>query len=298
MNAPAPMLRGTLRRGEPLARHTTWRVGGPAALFYRPADLEDLGAFLRTLDRAMPVLWLGLGSNLLVRDGGFRGAVIATAKALTGLAVHPDGAVDAQAGVPCAQLAQTCARGGLAGGEFLAGVPGTVGGALAMNAGAHGGETWKLVAHVDVMDRAGAVHRRAPGAYAIGYRAVRGPAPDEWFVAARLRCVPADPAAVAARVRALLRRRAQTQPLRRANAGSVFRNPPGDYAARLIEAAGLKGRTRGGAQVSTLHANFIVNLGGATAADIEALIAEVRDAVHARSGIALEPEVRVVGEAA
>lgn len=296
MNAAAHADRPTVRHHEPMARHTSWRVGGPADIYCEPRDLPELQAFLAQLPAEVPLLWIGLGSNLLVRDGGFRGAVVCLGKGFAGIETLPDGVLRAGAGLPCAKLAQHCGRTGLAGGEFLAGIPGTVGGALAMNAGAHGGETWQRVRAVQTIDRAGTLHRRLPHEYRIAYRSVNGP-PGEGFVAAEFAFEAAPVEQVQAAIHALLRRRAATQPLRLANAGSVFRNPPGDFAARLIEAAGLKGLSCGRAQVSELHANFIVNLGGARAADIESLIDTVQARVEAASGVRLEPEVRRVGEA-
>jgi len=298
VSAAAEALRGRWLEGEPLARHTTWRVGGPARRLYLPADLEDLAACLRALPPQEPLLWLGLGSNLLVRDGGFPGTVVATAACLRALEHRGGGLVRAEAGVACPKLARWCARRGLAGAEFFAGIPGTLGGALAMNAGAFGGETWALVEAVETLDRRGRLRRRGPEAFRVGYREVRGPE-GEWFVAVWLRLRPAGPgerAAVEARIRELLARRAATQPLGQPSCGSVFRNPPGDHAARLIEAAGLKGRRRGGAQVSERHANFIVNTGEATAADIEGLIREVQETVARVHGVRLVPEVHIVGE--
>lgn len=298
MNAVATAgtpLRGTLLRDEPMARHTTWRVGGPADAVYLPADADDLAAFLRGLPTDEPLFWLGLGSNLLVRDGGIRGTVIATAKSLGALVRVDATHVRAEAGAPCAILARFCAREGLAGAEFLVGIPGTFGGALAMNAGCFGGETWALVEEVETMDRAGRRHVRRREEFAAGYRHVRGPA-GEWFIAATLRLAPGDADELAARMRGWLDRRSASQPTQQANAGSVFRNPPGDFAGRLIEASGLKGFCIGGACVSEKHANFIVNTGAATAADIEALIRHVAERVEAQHGIRLETEVRVVGE--
>ena len=297
MNAAVELTRAPLRHDEPMARHTSWRVGGPADIYFEPPDLSALQAFLVDLPARTPLLWVGLGSNLLVRDGGFRGAVVCLGRGFAAIEALDDTQLRAGAGLPCAKLAQHCGRQGLAGGEFLAGIPGTVGGALAMNAGAHGGETWQRVQAVQTIGRDGAVHRRTPDDYRIAYRSVSGPV-DEWFLAADFDFEKAPPSQVKAAIHALLRRRAATQPLRQANAGSVFRNPPGDHAARLIEAAGLKGLTRGRAQVSERHANFIVNLGGARAADIEALIDDVQARVEAATGIRLEPEVRRVGEAA
>jgi UDP-N-acetylmuramate dehydrogenase len=212
-----------------------------------------------------------------------------------------DGLVYAEAGVASPKVARLAARLGCAGAEFLAGVPGTIGGALAMNAGCYGGETWNHVARVEILGRDGRFDVRTPADYAIGYRSVRradGTPADGVFTAAWLSFPPGDAVRARARIKELLAQRIATQPLSLPNAGSVFRNPDGDHAARLIEAAGLKGYAIGGARVSEMHANFIVNpAGGARAADIEALIAHVRDVVQRRSGVALEPEVRIVGVA-
>jgi UDP-N-acetylmuramate dehydrogenase len=280
-----------------MSAHTSWRVGGPAERFYQPADLDDLALFLAGLPEDEPLLWLGLGSNLLVRDGGIRGTVVFTLGALDELHRVGEQGLYAGAGVTCAKVARAAARAGLTGAEFLAGIPGTLGGALAMNAGAFGGETWSLVASVETLDRHGVRHRRTPEDYQVGYRSVQSPR-QEWFVAAELVLEPGDVMAAQARIKELLARRGATQPTQQPSCGSVFRNPPGDHAARLIEAAGLKGLRRGDAQVSEKHANFIVNLGVARAADIEALIHEVQDRVQATHGVRLETEVRMVGEPA
>jgi UDP-N-acetylmuramate dehydrogenase len=280
-----------------MSAHTSWRVGGPAERFYQPADLDDLALFLAGLPEDEPLLWLGLGSNLLVRDGGIRGTVVFTLGALDELHRVGEQGLYAGAGVTCAKVARAAARAGLIGAEFLAGIPGTLGGALAMNAGAFGGETWSLVASVETLDRHGVRHRRTPEDYQVGYRSVQSPR-QEWFVAAELVLEPGDVMAAQARIKELLARRGATQPTQQPSCGSVFRNPPGDHAARLIETAGLKGLRRGDAQVSEKHANFIVNLGAARAADIEALIHEVQNRVQATHGVRLETEVRMVGEPA
>lgn len=289
-----PPLRGELRRDEPLARHTTWRVGGPARCFYRPADAADLALFLGRLAPDEPLLWLGLGSNLLVDDAGFPGTVICTQGRLNDLALRETSWLRAQSGVSCARLARFAARAGLAGVEFLAGIPGTLGGALALNAGAHGGETWTRVRKLLTISRLGEIRERNPADFRIGYRQVEGP-PEEWFIEAELELEPDDPAACQGRIRELLERRNRTQPIGQPSCGSVFRNPPGDYAARLIEAAGLKGERQGGAQVSTLHANFIINTGEASASDIRRLIERVRTTVARHSGVHLRPEVHFIG---
>jgi UDP-N-acetylmuramate dehydrogenase len=289
--------RGELRHDEPMAEHGSWRAGGRARHYYRPADLDDLCLFLRDLDPREPLLWLGLGSNLLVRDGGFAGTVIATLGALTLLEWLDERTLRAGSGVTCSKVARLTAQAGLVGAEFLAGIPGTLGGALAMNAGAFGGETWRHVEAVETVTRDGRLRTRPPADYRIGYRSVHGPA-DEWFVAARLRLEHGDAQAAQARIRDLLARRGETQPTQGPSCGSTFRNPPGDYAARLIETAGLKGTVVGGARVSEKHANFIINTGAATAADIETLIGRIQERVERTHGIRLETEVRIVGDRA
>jgi len=286
-------LRGELRRDEPLARHTNWRVGGPARQFFRPADTADLAAFLRGLDPTEPVLWLGLGSNLLVSDEGFSGTVVQTQGCLNTLELVGERGVRAESGVPCARVARSAARLGLTGVEFLVGIPGTMGGALAMNAGAYGGETWNRVGCVLTIDRRGELRERLPKDFRIGYRRVQGP-PGEWFLGAELALEPGDTAASLARIRELLERRRRAQPIGLPSCGSVFRNPPGDHAARLIEAAGLKGLRMGNAQVSEKHANFIVNTGAASAQDISRLIERVQSEVARTSGVRLTPEVHQV----
>ncbi|MBX3665282.1 MAG: UDP-N-acetylmuramate dehydrogenase [Burkholderiales bacterium] len=310
-------LRGELRHDEPMARHVSWRAGGCARRSYAPADLEDMAAFLRGLPGDEPVCVVGLGSNLLVRDGGFDGTVIFTHWALRDLqvarAADGGGEIRAQAGVAAPKVARAAALNNLAGAEFLAGIPGTVGGALVMNAGCYGGETWNIVTGVETVDRTGVLRRRTPAHYNIGYRSVErrcrqmsqvsgaargGGHAEEWFVSAVFSLPRGDGARSRARIKELLSQRIASQPLGESNAGSVFRNPPGDHAARLIEACGLKGKTVGGAEISAKHANFIVNTGGATAADIEALIALAQQAVAQRFGIRLEREVRVIGEPA
>ncbi len=285
-------------RDEPMARHLTWRAGGPADRFFTPFDVEDLSKFLKKLPAEEPLLFIGLGSNLLVRDGGFRGTVVS----LHAAKLHPemrDGMVYALAGVAAPKVARFAALHQLAGAEFLAGIPGTMGGALAMNAGCYGGETWQIVEHVEMIDRKGQIFSRKKGEYEVGYRhCLHKERKEEWFIAAYFRLSPGDGEASRARIKEFLAKRIATQPLQLPNAGSVFRNPPGDHAARLIEACGLKGLERGGARVSEKHANFIVNPNGAaSAADIEFLIFAVKEKVKERTGVDLIPEVRIVGEA-
>ena len=286
---------GELRENEPMSRHTSWRVGGAADRFFVPASIDDLSLFLQQLDTDTPIFWHGAGSNLLVRDGGIRGVVISASKVLRHLEQVDQYLVRAGSGVPCTQLARQCIRWGLGPSEFFAGIPGTVGGALTMNAGAHGHETWERVESVRTIDRSGEVHLRAPAEYTVAYRNVTGPS-NEWFIEGLFRF---DPEVTASRetLDAMLDRRKSTQPLGLPSCGSVFRNPEGDHAARLIEAAGLKGHRIGGAEVSPKHANFIINADNATATDIEKLIEHVRQTVIDTHGIELVHEVRIVGEA-
>jgi UDP-N-acetylmuramate dehydrogenase len=288
-------LRGRLRQAEPLAKYTTWRVGGAADWLYEPADLNDLSVFLAQVPTNFPILFLGLGSNLLIRDGGVRGVVIVTSGLLNDIKLLDATRVRIEAGVSCAKVARVTARENLGGAEFFAGIPGTLGGALAMNAGAWGGETWKLVQTVETIDNTGTLRQRVPQDYEIGYRSVRGHK-NEWFVAATLQFVPTVDSSGQQRIKELLARRNATQPIGLPSCGSVFRNPPGDYAARLIEQDGWKGYRLGGAGVSEKHANFIINENQATAAEIECLIDKIRTSVTEHFGIQLVCEVRMVGE--
>ena len=295
-------LRGDLKLAEPMARHVSWRAGGPASRVYRPADRDDLQAFLKTIPAGEPIAFVGLGSNSLVRDGGFHGTVILTHSA----AKRPmlvDGLVYADAGVASPKVARFAAMHDLAGAEFLAGIPGSVGGALAMNAGCYGSETWDVVERVETLDRGGVCRVRPKADFNIGYRICElkdgAIGTGEWFVGAFMKLPSGDGDASRRRIKELLSRRIATQPLSLPNAGSVFRNPPGDHAARLIESCGLKGLGRGGASVSEKHANFIVNpKGTARASDIEWLIETVRATVLAKTGIDLHPEVRIIGDSA
>jgi len=292
-------LRGTLKRDEPMSRHVSWRTGGRAERFYVPADLEDLAHFLRQLPADERLLFVGLGSNLLVRDGGWRGTVVMTHAAARRPRLE-GGLVYAEAGVASPKVARFAALHEMEGAEFLAGVPGCVGGALAMNAGCYGGETWDIVERVASIDRRGSVTQRARSDFDIGYRhCVPKDGREQWFAAAWFRLRSGDGETSRAVIKELLTRRIATQPLSLPNAGSVFRNPPGEHAARLIEACGLKGFARGAARVSEKHANFIVNpQGAARAVDIEWLIEHIQRVVYQMKGIVLQTEVRIVGEPA
>ncbi|NDU85376.1 MAG: UDP-N-acetylmuramate dehydrogenase [Ferrovum sp.] len=300
MNTLIQLRSGELRSHEPMSRHVSWRAGGAARYLYRPVDRADFISFLRQQPQESPILVFGLGSNLLVRDGGVEATVIQMHGALKHVVWESDRCLKVEAGVAAPKVARMVARAGRSGGEFLAGIPGTMGGALAMNAGCYGAETWSFVSAVETVDRQGRVYRRQPDDYHIGYRSVRLKetlgVQEEWFVAAWLCFPPGDASQASAQIRSLLARRVADQPLNLPNAGSVFRNPPGDYAARLIEACGLKGLRKGGAEVSLKHSNFIVNREHATARDIESLMAEVQARVWARYGVSLHPEVCIVGE--
>jgi UDP-N-acetylmuramate dehydrogenase len=290
----APEFATRVRRDEPLSRHTSWHVGGPAEVFFSPRDRNDLAAFLRAAPPEVPIQWIGLGSNLLVRDGGLGGIVISTHGTLDALERLSETTVYGEAGVACARIARQCIKWGLGPAEFFAGIPGTLGGALAMNAGAFGGETWQHVRALETIDRKGRTHHRAPSEYRVSYRQVIAPEPEEWFVGAEL-AFERRPGTHAGEVQKLLAQRKASQPIGEWSCGSVFTNPPGDHAARLIEAAGLKGFRIGDASVSQKHANFIINHGQATAVDLERLIGHVRDTVARIHGVALHPEVRIVG---
>lgn len=288
-------LHGTLRENEPMSRHTSWHVGGTADRFYQPAGVDDLAAFLAQLADDEPLMWLGLGSNLLVRDGGIRGTVICTSGVINELIQIDKKTIRAGAGVACAKVAKFSARCGLTGAEFMAGIPGTVGGALRMNAGAFGGETWPLVAKVETINLAGKRQIRMPDEYKVEYRRVVSPE-KEWFIAADFKLMSGNSEESALKIKALLSKRSDTQPIGQFSSGSVFRNPPNDYAARLIDACDLKGLRVGGAHISMKHANFIVTDADATAADVEVLIVQIQLRVLDQYGIQLEPEVHIVGE--
>ncbi|RUQ90381.1 UDP-N-acetylmuramate dehydrogenase [Legionella septentrionalis] len=289
--------KGQLLFNEPLADYTTWRIGGSAKRMYKPANLADLVLFLKQLPDEEPLLWLGLGSNTLIKDGGFAGTVILTQGCLNAIELVKAEEVRVEAGVSCAKMARFCARNQLAGGEFWAGIPGTMGGALRMNAGCFNGETWKYVVEVETITRHGEIRRRAPAEFEIAYRHMAGLAENEWFIAATCRLIPGDKEKSLQLIKELLARRAETQPTNEYNCGSVFRNPPNHYAAKLIESCGLKGKRLGGAMVSEKHANFIINHEGmASASDIESLIHFVQKTVYEQTGIELVREVHIVGD--
>lgn len=290
-----PNYRGILRENEELARHTSWHVGGKAQRTYRPQDLKDLSLFLAASPLNEKLTWIGLGSNVLIRDGGINGTVIFTQGHLSGMSEIDKKTLRVEAGVPCAKLAKYCAKLGYSEAAFFAGIPGTVGGALAMNASAFGGETWPHVVAVETMNRRGEIKMRAPHDFKVGYREVGRPL-DEWFVAGHFAFPRGDTEKASQAIRELLQKRSASQPIGEFSCGSVFRNPPGDHAARLIEKCGLKGLREGGAWVSEKHANFIINGGRATASDIEKLIATIKKEVEVQHGVTLISEVHIIGE--
>lgn len=288
-------MKGSLLKNEPLAKYTSWRVGGPAEQMYLPDGKEDLIDFLATLPEQENIFWLGLGSNLLVRDGGITGTVINTRGRLKVMNLVDKNKLYVEAGVPCAHVARFSTELGLAGAEFLAGIPGTMGGALKMNAGAFGSETWNIVDSVEMIDASGQVTRRTTEHFEVAYRSVKG-IEKEWFLAVELILKKGESELSQQKIKTLLQKRAATQPTNKPTCGSVFKNPPGDYAARLIEASGLKGYEVGGACISIKHANFIENTGEATAGDIEGLIEYIQQRVYQDHGVHLQTEVCKVGE--
>ena len=288
-------LRGTLHRDEPMSRHTSWRTGGTAENYYIPADLDDLCNYMAGIKPGEAITWVGLGSNILVRDGGLHGHVISVTGVLDQIDVHDNSLITAGAGVTCAKLARTSASAGYAGLEFFAGIPGTVGGALAMNAGAFGSETWQFVSKVTTLDRSGKTRQRSREEFETGYRQVNLPV-NEWFIDATFQLFQDKASRAQEQIKLFLSQRTATQPTGQSSCGSVFRNPEGNYAGRLIDECGLKGRTIGAAKVSGKHANFIINEGGASAAEIEDLILLIQKSVREMTGIWLEPEVKIVGE--
>jgi len=300
-------LRGSLKLNESLARYTTWRIGGNAECCYQPKDEADLQVVLQLLPEHSAINWLGLGSNLLVRDAGVKGLIIVTNGVLNELSFDCAAnscLLSAQSGVSCAVLSRKAANNSLNGAEFLSGIPGTIGGALAMNAGAFGGEIWQHVVNVTMINEQGELLKRTADDFVIGYRTIslkkkiKNKQNKEWFLSACFKFAKDEQGLQQskAEIKRLLAKRAETQPTKQANAGSVFKNPDNDYAARLIESCGLKGKMLNGAQISAKHANFIVNNGGAKAKDIEALMTEIKAQVLAKHHVELIAEVRIIGE--
>ncbi len=292
-----PPLRGRAQADVALAPSTWFRVGGPAEVLVRPADVDDLRAFLAALPLEMPVIAIGAASNLIVRDGGVNGVVLRLARGFNAIAVEDNGVVAGAAALDLT-VAEHAAAAGLSGLEFLSGIPGTIGGAVAMNAGAYGGDVAACLDWAEIVTRAGDLLRLSADALGFSYRHALLP-PGGIVVRARFRARPGEPAAIAARMAEIRASREATQPVRARTGGSTFRNPSlaesSHKAWELIDAAGCRGLVRGGAQVSEKHCNFLLNTGGASAADIEGLGEEVRRRVHAASGVTLHWEIRRIG---
>ena len=288
-----PSVRGRLIEGASLAKLTWFRVGGPAEILFRPADVEDLAQFLRATPKDIPITLLGVGSNLLVRDGGVPGVVIRLGEPFAKLDVTGD-AIVAGAGISNLKLANAARDAGMAGFEFLSGIPGSLGGSLRMNAGAYGAEIADVTLSVEALDRAGERHTFTGDEMVFSYRHA-SVADDLIFVSARLSGRVGNPVAIGERMTRIQTEREETQPVKTPTGGSTFVNPPGHKAWQLVDQAGCRGLTRGGAMVSEKHTNFLVNVGNATAADIEGLGEEVRRRVFAQSGITLEWEIRRIG---
>lgn len=291
-------INGDLIYNHNLARYTSWRVGGNAERFYRPANLADLQNFLSQLPSDEPLTCLGLGSNVLIRDGGIKGTVILTLNRLSEVSCFKEEnerlMIRAESGVTCSKLAKFCAEQGLEESVFFAGIPGTVGGALAMNAGAFGGEIWRHVVRVKTVDHKGVLHKRGLDEFKINYREIHG-LNNQFFVAGYFYFNQGDAVKAKKAISILLKKRGSFQPIGTFSCGSVFRNPFGDYAARLIESSGLKGIRIGNAEVSEKHANFILNKGKANASDIEYLIQYVTQRVYETHGIQLIKEIHILG---
>jgi UDP-N-acetylmuramate dehydrogenase len=290
-----PKLRGSLRQNHLLAEYTSWKIGGAAEYFYEPADLEDLKVLLQSWQEE-PITILGAATNVLIRDKGIKGLVVYLRNCLNELTELDNFTLRVEAGVGLARLLQKCTSLGMCDAAFMAGIPGTVGGALAMNAGAYGDCIWTHVVAVETINRFGEIKLRSAKKFTANYRQVIGLAKEEWFVAAQLFFARGDMQEMQSQVSEGLQKRKSSQPLDLPSCGSVFRNPPGDHAARLIEAAGLKGRQIGGAKVSEKHANFIVSCGKALASDVEVLMREIMLTVKRVHKIDLIPEVHVLGE--
>jgi UDP-N-acetylmuramate dehydrogenase len=293
--AATPKLRGRLAANAPLAPYTWFRVGGPAQILFSPADEDDLAYFLRNLDASIPVTTIGLGSNLIVRDGGIEGVVIRLGgKAFGEISVEPGHRLRAGACAPDMRVARAAAEAAIDGLAFLRGIPGAIGGALRMNAGAHGGEMKDVLVEARGVDRKGEIRTFAVDELGMSYRHSQAPE-DVIFTSALLQGRPGDSAAILAEMDRITEAREASQPIREKTGGSTFKNPPGEKAWQLIDKAGCRGLIVGDAQVSPMHCNFLINRGAATAADIETLGDEVRARVKAATGVELHWEIKRIG---
>ena len=292
--ARMPELRGRLLANQPLAPFTWFRVGGPAQVLFTPADEDDLGYFLARLPEEIPVTVVGLGSNLIVRDGGVAGVVVRLARGFSDIEVEEGHRLRVGSAVPDVKVARAAADAGIAGLAFYRGIPGGIGGALRMNAGAHHGETKDRLVEARAVDRQGRLHVLSNADFGFSYRH-SGVAADLIFTRALFQGEPGETADILAEMDRITAAREASQPIREKTGGSTFKNPPGQKAWQLVDAAGCRGLARGGAQVSQMHCNFLINTGGATAADIEELGEEVRRRVKSGSGITLEWEIKRIG---
>jgi UDP-N-acetylmuramate dehydrogenase len=288
-------LQGELRTQEPMSRHTSWKTGGNADYYYIASDINDLAKFISKLPTSTPITWIGFGSNLLVRDGGVSGVVVSVVGLLNELKKINETEIFIGAGVSCVKVAHFSAKHGLEGIEFLAGIPGPIGGALAMNAGAYGGEIWSYIKEVETINRKGKREIFEKDKFDINYRSV-SISENEWFIACKMKLEISTRTVVSDRIKKMLSERADGQPLGQLSCGSVFRNPTNQHAAKLIELCGLKGKKVGGAVISDKHSNFIINTGNATSLDIEKLIEFIQACVYEKYDIKLIPEVRIIGE--
>lgn len=284
-----------IEKNHKLAPYTSWKIGGIADRFYRPKNLTALQEFLKELPKDEPIIWLGAATNVLIRDGGIRGTVIYVKGKLNHIEDEDDGKLRVEAGVGCSRLVRYALNLGKDA-AFLAGIPGTIGGALVMNAGAFGDQIWNHVISVELIDRKGEITIRPATDFVTDYRHVSGIGEDEWIVAGLLQFADKEPNYIKERIKQFLHKRAEKHPLQEPSCGSVFRNPSGDFAARLIELSGLKGKKIGGAKVSEKHANFIINENDAKAGDVEALMQYIMEQVEKKTGVRLVPEVKILGE--
>ncbi len=289
------IIKGQINTHVSMKPFTSWHIGGEAEKLYWPTDLKDLSHFLKTLDPQESITFLGLGSNVLISDEGIPGITIVTQGVLKEMSIVSDNIIRAEAGLSCAQVARFAAKNNLVSGEFLAGIPGTVGGALFMNAGAFGGETWERVVKVETINHQGEIKVRDASEFEFGYRYTKGLGAGEWFVASYFQFTPGDGQQGLEKIKALLERRSETQPTGEPSCGSTFRNPEGDYAARLIESCGLKAYRIGDMEVSPKHANFLINTANATATDALALVQHLQETVREQRGVELHPEFKWIG---
>lgn len=292
---PIYEIQGSLKKNFKLSRYTSWKIGGDADYLFKPANLADLSNFLTQLPMHIPVTFIGLGSNILIRDKGIRGVVVLTLNCLKEYYFLNDNDLYCESGVTCAKLAKISANAHKTGGEFFAGIPGTFGGALYMNAGAFGGETWNLVQKLNLIDRTGKIYSKTEKEFTVSYRFVSLPK-NIWFAGAVLSFQDCKSNVAQQNIKNLLKLRSQKQPIGLLSCGSVFKNPPNNSAGNLIDKLGLKNKKIGGAYISDVHANFIINDKTATAENVEDLIKFIQQSVYDAYNVKLELEVKILGE--